>query len=133
MRKRQPKPFSAEEHKMVRRLTADEVEFTVTAEPEDVSPRGNALASGDDDLDKQCEDEILERLDNGDVWAWAYVVVTAKWNGFEGTAGLGGCCYRDERDFRKNSMYFEDMKAEALDDLNRTIASHIEKLRPLMA
>jgi|SRR5947209_6545836 len=116
---------------MVRELTPDEVEFTVTAEPEDVSPRGNAMASGDDELDRKVEDEILERLDNGDVWAWAHVVVTAEWNGFAGTAGLGGCCYEDEWDFRENSMYFADLCEEALDDLNTVVADHARRLQPL--
>jgi hypothetical protein len=117
---------------MVRELTADEVEFELTVEPEDIPVRGNAMASGDDELDKACEGEILDRLDRGDVWAWAYVKVIAKWNGFSGWAGLGGCCYEDERHFVENSMYYEDLKHEALADLNRVIAEHARKLQPLM-
>jgi hypothetical protein len=116
---------------MVRPLTAREVTFAVEPQPEDIPVRGNAMASGDDKVDKEYEDEILERLDNDDIWAWCHVVVTARWNGFEGTAGLGGCCYEDERDFRKNSCYFSDLCEEALDDLNRTVADHAHRLEPL--
>lgn len=118
---------------MVRELTAADVEFEVTAEPEDVPVRGNALASGDDAADKEYEDEILRRVVRGDTWAWCVVIVTAKWSDYVGRAVLGGCTYDGEADFRKNSMYIEDMKAEALDDLNRVIADHADKLKPLMA
>src|SRR5215217_3248139 len=117
---------------MVRELKAEEVEFELTVEADDTEVRGNALCSGDEEQDKEYEDEILERLDDGDVWAWAYVKVTAKWNGWAGWDGLGGCCYEDEHDFATNSMCYEQMKQEALADLNRVIAENARKLEPLM-
>ena len=92
------------------------VEFRVEAEQDDMSVRGNALASGDDEQDKEAEEEILQRLDRGDVWAWASVHVIAEYEGFRGDAYLGGCNYKDERDFMKDA-YYEDMKSEAYDDL----------------
>lgn len=116
---------------MVRKLTPAEVEFEVTAEPDDVPVRGNALASGDDELDRECEDEILERLDRGDAWAWARVTVTAAWNGFRGHAHLGGCSYRDETEFCQPDGYYPQLCQEALDDLNNVIGEHANRLAAL--
>jgi hypothetical protein len=108
-----------------------EVKFTLTVEQDDIPVRGNAMASGDDDLDRQVEDEIVDRIDRGDVWAWASVCVEAHWNGFVGRDCLGGCCYTDEEDFVKNGGYYESMKSEALADLNSEIEAQYLKLKNL--
>jgi hypothetical protein len=97
--------------------TIEEVDFTLEAEYEEISVRGNAMASGDDEQDKMYEDEIIRRLDNGDVWAWASVKVTAQWRGIEGVDYLGCCCYANENDFKQPGGYYDDMKQEAYDDL----------------
>ena len=76
------------------------------------------MASGDEELDKRVEDEILARLESGDVWAWSRVRVTCTDGTTEGEAWLGGCSYKDEEDF-KACIYYEDMKAEALEDMER--------------
>jgi hypothetical protein len=117
---------------MVRLLTADEVEFGLMADMDEVPVRGNAIATGDDAADREYENEIITRLKWGDAWAWAQVTVIAKWNGFAGRATLGGCSHRDEKEFRRPGGYFDDLKTEALADLNSVIASHAEKLKPLM-
>lgn len=98
-------------------LRAEDVEWTLTCEPEDLEIRGNAMASGDDALDKEIEDEIIARLENGDQWAWCCVHVTAKWRGLEGCDTLGGCSYKDEADFMAGG-YYDDMRMEALERLN---------------
>lgn len=98
-----------------------DVTYTLDAEMDDLQVRGNALVSGDDAEDKKCEDEIIERLNSGDVWAWASVKVTASWRGLEGVDYLGGCSYRDENEFKQLDGYYDDMKARALDDLKQTI------------
>jgi hypothetical protein len=80
--------------------------------------RGNAMSSGDDDFDKEVEDAIFERLDNGDVWAWALVKVTATYEG-RGCVGVDylGCCnYLDEEDFVTGGLY-DEMKAGARREL----------------
>ena len=69
---------------------------------DDCPVRGNALASGDDAYDKKVEDEILERLDNGDVWAWAVVEVRAGYGDLSASDYLGACSYESEKDFRDN-------------------------------
>jgi hypothetical protein len=109
-------------------LRADEVTFTLTAEYEDIPVRGNALACGDDAEDKACEDEIIARLDRGDVWAWAYVTVTARWRDWKGSATLGACSCTDEDDFRTPGGYYDDMCAEALAELNVRVQTAFEAL-----
>lgn len=94
-----------------------EAKITVHAEQDDMPVRGNALASGDDAQDKRVEDDIIERLDSGDVWAWASVEVRGTWNGLEASAYLGCCCYEDESDFCKPGGYFPQMRDEVIDEL----------------
>ena len=86
---------------------------------------GNAMCSGDDDYDVLVEDEIIERCNGGDVWAWALVRVTARYDGvdnIEGVDYLGCCSYEHEEDF-KRCEYYEDMKDQARDDLYTQIES----------
>lgn len=97
--------------------TKEQVTFKLTVEQDMDSVRGNAMASGDDELDKKVEDEILERLGNYDAWAWASVCITASYKGQKGTAYLGHCCYDDEKDFLENSGYYEQMCEEAYEEL----------------
>lgn len=98
-----------------------EIKYTIKCSPEEEPVRGNALASGDDAVDKECEDEILRRLDLGDVWAWCCVEVFAEvevdGRQFRGRDSLGCCCYKDEADFCQPGGYFDDMKSQAFDDL----------------
>lgn len=98
-------------------VARDEVTFELRIHDEDMPVRGNAMASGDNALDKQVEDEILARLDRGDTWAWCCVEVIAKFRSLQARTFLGGCCYRDEADFKANSIYYEDMMDEAYKDL----------------
>ena len=105
-----------------------EIEYELRVEFDDMPVRGNALASGDPKLDKEVEDEILDRLDKGDVWAWACVRVIAKFKDMDrpvGVAHLGGCSYKDEEDFKQGG-YFEDMKGEALQDLLKKLRKNVE-------
>ena len=96
-----------------------EINYRIEVEPEHEPVRGNALASGDDAADREYEDEILARLDAGDVWAWAAVTVIAEVDGFEGRDRLGCCSYASEAHFRSPGGYFDDMKIAARDALIR--------------
>jgi len=90
--------------------------ITLHVEQDDIPVRGNAAASGNDTFDREVEDEILERLENGDVWAWASVEVRAELQGLSASAYLGCCNYEDEEAFKKDG-YYEDMVREAVDSL----------------
>ena len=96
-----------------------QVEYDLDVYFDDIPVRGNAMCSGDDDYDREVEDAILARLADDDVWAWAQVVVTARYNGVDCVVGmdsLGACCYKDEADF-KACAYYADMKDQAREDL----------------
>lgn len=101
----------------------DDIQIELIAEMEDIPVRGNASYSSDDELNKQCEDKIIKRLDNGDVWAWAYVRITARWNGLEGSDSLGCCSYESEKDFISCDGYYPDMVSNAIYDLLKHIDS----------
>jgi hypothetical protein len=107
-------------------LKQADVEFRILAEQDAAEVRGNALASGDDAEDKAAEDEILARLDRGDVWAWASVTVEARYHGLVGRDYLGCCNYASEKDFVRCGDCYEDMKARALEELQ----SQIDALAP---
>lgn len=70
------------------------VTYALSIEEELTQVRGNAMASGDDKLDREVEDAILARLESGDQWAWCGVIVTAsievEGETFEGRDTLGG-------------------------------------------
>lgn len=116
----------------VRKLKPEEVSFKVGCLPEDARVRGNAVSSGNAEYDREVEDGIMEDLDRGNVWAWCTVVVSANWNGYEGKAYLGCCSYKSRDDFIANSGYYEQMKDEALAELQREVEeadANIGKIR----
>lgn len=90
--------------------------ISVTPEPED---DGGPVPDGPEEgLDTETCDAINARLEDGDEWAWCSVKVTATfgWGLVSASRYLGQCSYADEAGFRADA-YFEDMRAEALDDL----------------
>jgi hypothetical protein len=115
---------------MVRLLRTDEVEFVLEVHPEDIPIEGNCSAI-DEDTDAEAARWIYDQLDRGNEWAWCTVVVKAKWKEFEGRDCLGCCSYESEESFRQPGGYFDDMRAQALADLNRNIANTSKTLREL--
>lgn len=103
-----------------RLLALNEVEISLTVKQDDQPVRG-AFGSDEPDLDREMEDEILSRLDAGDVWAWCDVTVRVTWKGYVGEAYLCGCSYRDEDDFVNQDYYYPAMVDEALETLNSAI------------
>lgn len=104
-----------------------EVTYEIECLPENMSVRGNAMCSGDADIDRQVEDEILHKLESGNEWAWCVVRVVARitlpsGTMLEGSDYLGGCSYNSREDFEASTDYLEDMKGRALDDLRETLA-----------
>ncbi len=94
----------------------NQVEFTIECLPEDAQVKGNCSAI-DDETDRETEQYIYNELNNGNEWAWCTVKVGCSYKGQEGTAYLGQCSYKDRKDFKDNSGYYEDMKQESFDDL----------------
>lgn len=107
------------------------VEFEVIAHEEEMQVRGNALASGDDAVDKRCEDRILARLESGDIWAWCTVEVKATWQGIEASDYLGGCSYDDETDFCHPKGYYPQMMQSALEELEAKVSALLESAKSL--
>jgi hypothetical protein len=102
------------------------VTIEVSAVQDDLEVRGNASVTDDAAADKACEDDIIRRLNDGDIWAWAVVTVTVCCGDFSGRDNLGACSYASEDDFRAG-RYFEDMVAAALDDLRTNVWRAIGK------
>ena len=114
----------------IRPVTLDEVSIYIHVEQDQTPIIGNALASGDEKVDREYEHELAKRLvQDGDVWAWASITVNAHWCGFTGRDSLGCCTYKDEEDFKQHSEYYEDMVEVALRDLNDQISDKWEILR----
>jgi hypothetical protein len=89
----------------------------IYTQPEEIPVRGNALASGDDAADMECENEILSRLAAGEEWAWCMVTVRVTLPcGRFAEDYLGCCSYEDERDFRAGGC-FEDMVSNCMEAL----------------
>lgn len=105
----------------IKRLESDpKIKIELIADQDDLRVRGNAMCSGDDKLDKQVEDEILRRLDSGDVWAWASVEVKVTKGGLSESEYLGGCNYRDEQDFKRGGYYY-DMLTTCLERIDNEL------------
>lgn len=97
------------------------VTYSIAVAYEDTPVRGSVIASGDDAADREVEDELIVRLDSGDVWAWFHVRVEARAFGFVGADTLGCCSYKDRADFlaSEEQGYLSDLIAGArasLDD-----------------
>jgi hypothetical protein len=109
------------------------ITYELFVDYDELQVRGNAMASDDDDEDKAVEDEIIERLESGDVWAWAAVTCRASYKGLIGQDHLGACSYKDTEDFIAPGGYWDDMKSEAKTDLLRNAKASSEALANLEA
>lgn len=110
----------------LRKLTLEEVEVSFEAEPEEDSPGTQAS------MDEECVKYIKDQIRRGNPFAWFTAKVTVKWGTYCHHEYLGGCSYKSEEDFVKNSGYYEDMVTTALEELNATLAKEFEKLLTLV-
>lgn len=108
-------------------LTISDIDWELIATQDDCEVRGNALVSGDEDEDKRVEDEIIERLNNGDEWAWASVEVRGTFNGLVASDYLGCCSYANADDF-KTGGYFDDMQENVLEQLQAAAESIVNAM-----
>lgn len=63
---------------------------------------------------------ILQELEWNE-WAWCTVKVTGSLFTLEASEYLGGCSYRDSKEFVKESGYFESMQTEVAKELLKQI------------
>ena len=108
-----------------------EVTFASAIEPDDTDPRGNVMASGDDAVDREAEDDVIRQVNAGNVAAWCGLVVRAEWRGFQGVASIWGCSYASEEECLA-SDYASDLRSDAFDALccavSRSIANVADRL-----
>lgn len=100
----------------LRAYLAAHARINVATEPED---DGGPVPDGPEEgLDAETCAAINARIEDGDEWVWCTVKVTATlgWGLVSASRYLGQCSYADEPAFRAD-VYFDDMRAEALDDL----------------
>ncbi|GAG47138.1 unnamed protein product [marine sediment metagenome] len=100
--------------KVKRRLTRADVKVSLSAEYDEISPLPDEMG------EKYCA-MIRKRLDQGDVWAWAAVTVTATVGEFTESMTLHGCCYKDEKDFMQPNWYYDDMANDCVNKINAKI------------
>ena len=92
-----------------------EIELTVM--PEDLPLRGNLICSGDNRYDRKLENETIDRLESGDVWAWCIVevrlITRCKCCGSVKDSFsdfLGGCSYAGPSEFKAGGYYLDMIK-----------------------
>ncbi len=100
-------------------------------EQEDIPFVGNAMASGDSEVDRETEEWIRSELEQGNQAAWCQVVVHAKffygpYPGEEVASGmdsLGGSSYASERELWRDlgPGMRENATREAVEGLLRTV------------
>lgn len=100
----------------------NEVEFTFEALPEDLPVKGNACFI-DPETDEKIENEIIKRLNEGDLSAWFCATITASFRGITTTEYLGCCSYASLDDFETDPYYIEMMKQAAFESLLEEIRS----------
>lgn len=103
----------------MRSLRPEEVTFSVVLADEDHQP-------------SETEPELIQYLADNPKYGWYYVEVRATWNEWVGIMGIGECVCLDADEFKSKSGYYEDMRKEALYDLNLQLQDAFEKLKPLI-
>jgi len=93
----------------------EDVEFGLDAEWEDDDPADHFQFPEDIAFARQ-------QIENGNVWGWCLAHVTAKWTTPDGEDVTGedycGCCsYENRESFVQPGGMYDDMKAQAYDDL----------------
>lgn len=112
----------------IRIITKEEATISVSAGDEDVSIKQVAKETGD------AEDFITSVKKNlkNSKWGWCCATIRATYKGFTGSAYLGQCSYLNKEDFIANSGYYDQLVAEAVENLNEDILLGFTKVRDLI-
>lgn len=94
------------------------VQYEVTIKP---AQEHIVVETGNPEVDKHAAEEIASRVRQGDTWAWAEAMVTAKVAGFAGFASVAPVSCTNEADFRK-SKEFRSLKVQAGHDLAQAMS-----------
>lgn len=93
---------------------ASNLKITVTPEPEDL------------DYNKQGYDQevvnAIKELRKKSIWGWCSVKVTVSYGPFSATEYLGGCSYKNKKDFMQEGGYYSDMVNTCLAELNTELS-----------
>jgi hypothetical protein len=111
-------------------LPIEKCEIKFKAEPEHCVIRDH-FDSGEPELDLKTEQDILDRLNDGDGYAWFCARVSVSYGEITEHTYLGGCSYKDEKDFVENSGYYDDMVEEARIDLELRLLELYNNLKSL--
>ena len=105
-----------------------QITYELHYKQDDLLVCGNAMASGDDVLDRATEDRILADLYRGNEYAWAFVELRALVKdsygySYQGIATLGACSYNSDTELRKDLLTNDSygLKADALADLKMNL------------
>ena len=122
------------------------VSIKIEVRQSDTPVRGNAY-------DRKVENQILKRLENGDISAWfdCIVTVSIEWSDdtndyeYEGTDSLGACSYNSMKEFvKQNDGYYGDMLETAWDTViydigldlgdtaNQIVKPDLTKIKPVI-
>ncbi len=118
-----------------KRITAKTpgIEITVKAEDALESPLESYAVKGIVSADSpECFQfcyNVQEMIDEHGLWGWCSVHVAARFGPLYGHAYLGGCSYKDEDDFKAGG-YFEQLRDEAIAELQWQIDELLELLEP---
>tara|TARA_R100001530_G_scaffold134994_3_gene111117 strand:- start:556 stop:939 length:384 start_codon:yes stop_codon:yes gene_type:complete len=109
----------------------DGIWLTVEELPDDSPIEGNAMASGDDAVDRRAEQYVRDSLAAGNQWAWCTVRIAAEHidSGVVGESFLGACSYDSEEDFMQVNGNAPDMIDEAVEQCKMTLHTHKREAR----
>jgi len=113
----------------IRPLTETEVRMSIDAEPEHSTPD---FEQEDGSADTELIHQVLKRLEDGNEWAWCVVRVTMSWGEWKGVAYLGGCSCDSLEEFIENGDYYQDLKKDALSELNARIGDSYRMIEGLL-
>lgn len=110
----------------LKKITKADCIINVECLEETTEVRGNAMASGDDAVDKKQEDWVLAQLSAGNPWAWCTIKVEV-WFGPLKAFDYLGCSYESKDAFLRDA-YYEDMVDSCVDQLNEQAEGLLAKL-----